>query len=99
MKRIIVAIITLITLQSCEHFLEVPPQGAANEENLRNADGAEKLVYAAYAALGNDHWFEPYTSLWPYGNIRAGDAYKGGLGVADIIDYHNYETFSAIRTD
>jgi hypothetical protein len=87
------------SLQSCKEFLDMPPQGAASEENLKNADGAEKLVNAAYASLGNDHWFEPYTSLWPYGNIRAGDAYKGGLGVADLVDYHIYETFSAIRTD
>ncbi len=99
MKRIIVLVAALIAFQSCERFLEVPPQGAASEDNLKTVDGAEKMVYAAYAALGNDHWFEPYTSLWPYGNIRAGDAYKGGLGVADLIDYHTYETFSAIRTD
>lgn len=99
MKRIIIIIVAMLALQSCERFLEVPPKGAASEANLTNPDGAEKLVFAAYASLGNDHWFEPYTSLWPYGNVRAGDAYKGGLGVADIIDYHNYETFSAIRTD
>lgn len=99
MKRILGLILIFISLQSCERFLEVPPKGAASEENLKTAEGAEKLVNAAYASLGNDHWFEPYTSLWPYGNVRAGDAYKGGLGVADIIDYHNYETFSAIRTD
>jgi hypothetical protein len=99
MKRIIIFLFALGSLQSCKEFLDMPPQGAASEENLKNADGAEKLVNAAYASLGNDHWFEPYTSLWPYGNIRAGDAYKGGLGVADLVDYHIYETFSAIRTD
>lgn len=99
MKRIIILVITLLSLQSCKEFLDMPPQGAASEDNLKNADGADKLVNAAYAALGNDHWFEPYTSLWPYGNIRAGDAYKGGLGVADLVDYHIYETFSSIRTD
>lgn len=99
MKRITIFLFALFSLQSCKEFLDMPPQGAASEANLKNADGAEKLVNAAYASLGNDHWFEPYTSLWPYGNIRAGDAYKGGLGVADLVDYHIYETFSAIRTD
>src|SRR5690606_8980590 len=78
---------------------DIPPQGAVSEDNLNNPAGAEKLTMAAYASLGNDHWFEPYTSMWPYGNVRSDDAYKGGLGAADIADYHQYEIFSTIRPD
>jgi hypothetical protein len=84
---------------SCNSFLDVLPRGVANEDDLQNAIGAEKLAVAAYASLGNDHWFEPYTSMWPYGNVRAGDAHKGGLGAADIGEYHQYEIFSTTRTD
>ncbi|MCE6989751.1 RagB/SusD family nutrient uptake outer membrane protein [Dyadobacter sp. CY323] len=84
---------------SCNSFLDVLPRGVANEEDLQNAVGAEKLTVAAYASLGNDHWFEPYTSMWPYGNVRAGDAHKGGLGAADLGEYHQYEIFSTTRTD
>ena len=102
MKKILVimqAVILVVSLSSCERFLSYPPQGAASEENLNNPEGAEKLVIAAYASLGNDHWHEPYTTLWPYGNVRAGDAYKGGLGAADQGEYHQYEVFSTIVTD
>jgi hypothetical protein len=84
---------------SCNSFLDVLPRGVANEEDLQNAVGADKLAVAAYASLGNDHWFEPYTSMWPYGNVRAGDAHKGGLGAADLGEYHQYEIFSTNRTD
>lgn len=84
---------------SCNSFLDVLPRGVANEEDLQNAVGAEKLAVAAYATLGNDHWHEPYTSMWPYGNVRSGDAYKGGLGAADQGEYHQYEIFSTVRAD
>jgi hypothetical protein len=50
MKRIIIFLFALGSLQSCKEFLDMPPQGAASEENLKNADGAEKLVNAAYAS-------------------------------------------------
>ncbi|MDR2969801.1 MAG: RagB/SusD family nutrient uptake outer membrane protein [Tannerellaceae bacterium] len=98
-KMIFIALGIILSLASCDNFLETNPKGTVDEESLYNADGAEKLITAAYASLGNDHWLEPYTSLWPYGNVRAGDAYKGGLGAADQIDYHTYETFSAIMPE
>lgn len=86
-------------LTTCENFLEISPKGAIDENSINSVDGIEKLVIAAYASLGNDHWLEPYTSLWPYGNVRAEDAYKGGLGAADQGEYHTYETFSAITPE
>lgn len=102
MKKLLIYQILLCVIffgASCNSFLDVLPQGVANEEDLQNAVGAEKLVVAAYASLGNDHWHEPFTSMWPYGNVRAGDAYKGGLGAADQGEYHQYEVFSTIRSD
>jgi hypothetical protein len=95
-KIILIALSAIFIFVTCNDFLEVNPKGTVSEESLYNVDGAEKLVTAAYASLGNDHWHEPYTSLWPYGNVRAGDAYKGGLGAADQGEYHTYETFMAI---
>lgn len=95
---LILALVGFI-MASCNDFLEVAPKGAVSEEDLNNPEGAEKLATAAYASLGNDHWHEPYTSMWPYGNVRADDAYKGGLGTADQGGYHQYEIFSSIRTD
>jgi hypothetical protein len=48
-----------------------------------NLDG---LVTAAYSWLGNDHYTDP-NFFWPSGNIRAGDAHKGGNGPGDVSDY------------
>ena len=95
-NKILVFLSIIFILISCDDFLRIEPKGAASEESLYNVEGAEKLVIAAYSSLGNDHWEEPYTSLWPYGNVRAEDAYKGGLGAADQGEYHTYETFLAI---
>src|SRR5690554_5021539 len=95
-NKILLLISVVIIFGACEDFLKVDPKGAASEGSLYNSDGAEKLVIAAYASLGNDHWHEPYTSLWPYGNVRAEDSYKGGLGAADQGEYNTYENFVAI---
>lgn len=98
-SKLVTLILLVLLATSCKNILDIPPQGAVSEEDLNTPDGAEKLSMAAYASLGNDHWNEPYTSMWPYGNVRADDAYKGGLGAADIADYHQYEIFSTIRPD
>src|SRR5680860_30446 len=100
-KKNLLIVLAVIVLSSCSDsdFLEIQPQGIVSEDNLNNAQGAEGLVVAAYAALGNDHWLEPYTSMWPYGNVRSDDAYKGGLGTSDQGGYHLYETFTSIRPD
>ncbi len=95
-NKIIIILSAVLIFVSCNDFLTIPPKGTISEESLYTVANAERLVIAAYASVGNDHWHEPYTSMWPYGNVRAGDAYKGGLGTADQGEYHTYETFSAI---
>ncbi|GAB3834484.1 RagB/SusD family nutrient uptake outer membrane protein [Hymenobacter jeollabukensis] len=80
-------------------FLDVPPRGALSDEQLNTPENADKQVIAAYSALANDGFTVPYTSLWPYGNLRSGDAYKGGGGIGDIEGFHFYETFTYNRTD
>ena len=37
--------------------------------------------------------------MWPYGNVRGGDAYKGGNGTGDVDAFHFYETFTFNRVD
>ncbi|MEQ8238289.1 MAG: RagB/SusD family nutrient uptake outer membrane protein [Cyclobacteriaceae bacterium] len=53
---------------------------------------------SAYAMLGQDHYTVP-GQLWPYGDLRAGDAYKGGDGPSDISIYHAMEVFNTIQPD
>lgn len=101
MKRIIeISILTLALLMSfsCSDFLEVSPQGTVSDEELNSPENIDGLIIAAYAMLGNDHYSVP-NQLWPWGDLRSGDAYKGGDGPADISIYHAMEVFSTIQPD
>ena len=94
--------VSLLTLGvSCndKKFLEVDPTGALSDSQLNTPENIDKQVIAAYSQLGNDIYYVPYTSMWPYGNVRGGDAYKGGGGTADVDAFHFYETFTFNRVD
>lgn len=101
MKKInyilLVAFFTL-TLGACDSFLDENPKGMLSDDQLNTGENIEKMVIAAYSGLGNDHYTEP-NSLWPYGDLRSGDAYKGGAGTGDMQDFHFYETFTYMRDD
>lgn len=84
---------------SDKEFLEVDPKGTLTDDQLNTPTNIDKQVIAAYSQLGNDVYYCPYSSMWPYGNIRSGDAYKGGGGTADVDGFHFYETFSFNRVD
>lgn len=88
----------LATSFSCQDTLDVTPKAVISGDDLNTPENLDKLVVAAYSAIGNDHFTAPFT-LWPYGNLRSGDAYKGGGGTADIFEYHFFETFAYIRPD
>jgi starch-binding outer membrane protein, SusD/RagB family len=78
--------------------LDVPPQAAVDSDLLSDPANIEGLVVAAYAMLGQDHYTVP-NQLWPYGDLRSGDAYKGGDGPSDISIFHAMEVFSTIQPD
>lgn len=97
MKKLLAIIFISTTLISCKKdILDVSPKGALSEVQV--AGGPEKLVTAAYSSLGNDHYTTPW-SLWPYGNVRSGDAYKGGRDEADIQEFYFLEIFKNVRSD
>lgn len=96
--KTIIGTITLITLTACSKYLENEPSSVLEESELINNKNIEGFVTAAYSALGNDHYDTPF-SLWPYGNVRSDDAYKGGSGTNDIQVFHFFEVSNNIRTD
>lgn len=80
--------------------MDVTPQGVVSNEELNTPENAEKLIIAAYSALGNDDGLLAYySSMGPYGNTRSGDAYKGGDGPGDGADRNAIETFVLNRPD
>lgn len=88
----------LLLFSSCSDFLDENPKGMLSDDQLNTPENVKKMVIAAYSSLGNDHYTEP-NSPWPYGDLRSGDAYKGGAGSGDMQDFHFYETFTYMRDD
>ncbi len=84
---------------SCKEFLDFQPQGVLSSDNINSASGAESLVTAAYAGIGNDDMIGPMTSMWVYGSVRSDDSYKGGGGVSDVADIDFYEHYNLTRPD
>ncbi len=98
MKKFAYIFLISALLSSCSDFLDVPTKAILSEDQVAGADNADKFAVAAYASLGNDHYNIPF-SLWPYGNVRSGDAYKGGRDEADIQAFYFMETFKNVKTD
>jgi len=97
MKKIIF-LFAIATLFSCSDFLDVTPKGVLSDAQVSTPDKVDNTVNAAYASLGNDHYITPF-SLWPYGNVRSGDAYKGGRDEGDIQAFYFLETFKNVKSD
>lgn len=96
---ITVAAALLLSLVGCDSFLDESPKGSADSDDLNDAQNIEKMVIAAYSSLGNDNYQEGMNALWPYGDLRSGDAYKGGAGPGDVGDFNTFETFVYMRDD
>ena len=102
MKPIIIKILfvlSIVLLESCEDFLEFSPKGTLTEQQALSLENAEKLVTAAYAAIGNDFWDRSITSMWVYGSVRSDDAYKGGGSVQDQFTINRFEQYNLTTPD
>src|ERR1700743_797260 len=96
MKKIkyILAAALMIGTASCKKYLNEAPQGVVSLSDLTTPANTDAMVIAAYSYLGNDYYYYPFSSMWAYGSIRSGDAYKGGGGPGDVAEYNQYEVFS-----
>ncbi|KAA5541284.1 RagB/SusD family nutrient uptake outer membrane protein [Adhaeribacter rhizoryzae] len=87
---------TLVLSVGCKDYLEYEPKGTLTANQLTTPDKVDQLVTAAYAAIGNDFWDGPITSMWAYGSVRSDDAYKGGGSVGDVGEYNTYEQYNLV---
>ncbi|HEA15589.1 MAG TPA: RagB/SusD family nutrient uptake outer membrane protein [Pseudoalteromonas prydzensis] len=94
------AVTTLtLSLASCGGSdLDVAPSGVLTQEQVSNSENVDALIIATYSYLGNDHYTAP-NFLWPTGNLRAGDAHKGGNGPGDIFAYHALSLYQPLVPD
>ena len=101
MKRIIslISVFNLLLIISCSEFLDYTPKGTISTEQLNTAETVDQLVTAAYSSLGNDDREVEFSHMWAFGTLRSGDAYKGGGGVTNRTEWHEFETFSTLRVD
>lgn len=78
--------------------LDSKPQAVLTEDQVATTENIDALVIATYSYLGNDHYTAP-NYLWPTGNLRAGDAHKGGNGPSDIFAYHALSMYEPLVPD
>ena len=98
-KTLFTAATLALSLASCgDSDLDIAPSGVLTEEQVSNSENVDALIIAAYSYLGNDHYTAP-NFLWPTGNLRAGDAHKGGNGPGDIFAYHALSLYQPIVPD
>lgn len=98
-NNILLGAALLFSVVGCDSFLEEDPQGVADSDDLNTVENVEKMVIAAYSSLGNDNYQDGMNAYWPYGDLRSGDAYKGGAGTGDMSDFHLFETFVYLLED
>jgi len=98
MKKIIY-IACLLLMVGCRDFLDVDPKGKLGDGQLDSPESAENLAIAAYSALARENFDGRVISPWLYGDLRGGDAYKGGAGTGDRSEWNLYETFVSMRVD
>jgi tetratricopeptide (TPR) repeat protein len=103
MKRVtqlLASSLVALSVASCggSDQLDTAPQAVLTEEQVATAENVDALVIAAYSYIGNDHYTAP-NFLWPTGNLRAGDAHKGGNGPSDIFAYHALSLYEPIVPD
>ncbi len=92
LNKIISIVVVVVLMSGCADFLNETPKGVLSSDQVNDP---ERLLTAAYSALGNDHYDVPL-SLWPYGTVRSDDAYKGGSGPQDIQVFHFFEVSNNI---
>lgn len=94
MKKYIAIVLLLAAgaMTSCKKELDKQPQGSLLSNELNTPENVDKMVVAAYSSLGNEN-LHTSNSLWPWGSMRSGDAYKGGDGPGDNSEWNDYEVF------
>lgn len=103
MKKLFITVFIVllaVILNGCkDDFLDVEPTGVLSSDNVASKENVEALVVAAYSAIGNDNIGGPITNLWPYGSVRADDAYKGGGGRTDLPEIDRLEIYNLTIPD
>jgi starch-binding outer membrane protein, SusD/RagB family len=84
-KRIILGLLVLTTLTSCEDFLDLRPTSSLSTGNAFNtAQDLNNAIAGAYRTFYTEYYQWDYVLL---GDVRSDNAYCGGTNDAPIYDY------------
>jgi starch-binding outer membrane protein, SusD/RagB family len=94
-KALLLAVSACMVVACGSGSLNKTPDGSLSQSQVQTPANLDGLVTAAYSWLGNDHYTDP-NFFWPTGNIRGGDAHKGGNGPGDVYYYHLLTLFNIV---
>lgn len=98
-KYLLLTVAAVFAFSACDSFLNEVARGVGDSSQLNGPEEVEKMVIAAYSSLGNYQFGDGMHAPWPYGDLRAGDSYKGGAGTGDMNAFHHMETFVYLLDD
>jgi hypothetical protein len=84
-NRYIGLALAALGFSTCNHKLNVQPQGSLLQQNIENLSGVNGLLIGAYAILDGENVpvagdaYGSAGSNWQYGSVCADDSYKGSV--------------------
>lgn len=100
MKKIVIAVFLLLSLNSCSDYLSETAIGELSNEQAEDIKNIEGIVISAYSILDGQmddasSGLNSGCSNWQFGDVVSDDAYKGGGGTGDQNPIHLMEIFKA----
>lgn len=85
--KILTALLLIISLASCEDFLDKPIKGVQTVDNYYSDEiESEYAVIGAYASLSPEDWWQ-MDFYWLIGDVCSDDAFKGNSIAGDQADF------------
>lgn len=92
--------VSLLVNTGCNDFLDHSnPKGILSEDDIMKPEYVDNAVIAAYAYMVSGEDMNSSFQLWPFGNVRSDDAYKGGANTEDGSHIYYIEIASGLTTD
>lgn len=93
-----IVVLTIMAAGCDSSFLEVSPKGGLTEENLSGPEYIDGFVISAYAHICKRGAYQTVDN-WFFGDVRAGNSYKGGSGLTDQTAYHEMSMFAPVTAN
>jgi hypothetical protein len=90
----LIALSGLLSMMSCEEFLDQPIQGFQVSENyFATEEECQRAVFGCYESLSPDDWWQ-MDFFWMVGDVCSDEAFKGNSIEGDQRDFGNLANFN-----